>query len=158
MLLELLSHQNFADMRYGSDPRFKFLVSRAVYKAILRFISYQYGRTCVVQPLPVEGFSATFTDCEDEVGCRHAVEDPLEASASPTGYVLYTRVGDGDFDNGVAVAGYDGRRTAAAGRDLQLPRHGDQHRRRELPEPDAFGGHGRRAGRGACWWSTVSTA
>jgi chorismate mutase len=24
-LLELLSHQNFADMRYGSDPRFKFL-------------------------------------------------------------------------------------------------------------------------------------
>lgn len=38
MLLELLSHQNFADMRYGSDPRFKFLVSRAVYKGILRYI------------------------------------------------------------------------------------------------------------------------
>ena len=35
MLLELLSHQNFTDMRYGSDPRFKFLVSRAVYKGIL---------------------------------------------------------------------------------------------------------------------------
>ena len=34
MLLELLSHQNFADMRYGSDPRFKFLVSRAIYKGI----------------------------------------------------------------------------------------------------------------------------
>ena len=42
MLLELLSHQNFADMRLGNDPRFKFLVSRAVYKGILRYISSQY--------------------------------------------------------------------------------------------------------------------
>ena len=32
MLLELLSHQNFADMRYGLDPRFRFTVSRAIYK------------------------------------------------------------------------------------------------------------------------------
>ena len=30
MLLELLSHQNFADMRYGLDPRFRFAVSRAI--------------------------------------------------------------------------------------------------------------------------------
>ena len=29
MLLELLSHQNFADMRYGLDPTFRFTVSRA---------------------------------------------------------------------------------------------------------------------------------
>ncbi|MDE6135746.1 MAG: xanthan lyase, partial [Muribaculaceae bacterium] len=32
MLLELLSHQNFADMAYGLDPAFRFVVSRAVYK------------------------------------------------------------------------------------------------------------------------------
>ncbi|MDE6037518.1 MAG: xanthan lyase, partial [Duncaniella sp.] len=31
MLLELLSHQNFADMRYGLDPEFRFHVSRAIY-------------------------------------------------------------------------------------------------------------------------------
>ena len=106
MLLELLSHQNFADMRYGSDPRFKFLVSRAIYKAILRHVSFQYGRPCVVQPLPVEGFSAVFAERDDEVRLQwHGVEDPLEASASPTGYVLYTRIGDGDFDNGVPVDG-----------------------------------------------------
>jgi len=106
MLLELLSHQNFADMRYGSDPRFKFLVSRAIYKAILRHISFQYGRPCTVQPLPVEGFSATFAERDDEVRLQwHGVEDPLEASAAPTGYVLYTRIGDGDFDNGVPVEG-----------------------------------------------------
>ena len=35
MLLELLSHQNFADMRYGLDPRFRFTVSRAIYKGML---------------------------------------------------------------------------------------------------------------------------
>ncbi len=35
MILELLSHQNFGDMKYGLDPRFQFLVSRAVYKSIL---------------------------------------------------------------------------------------------------------------------------
>lgn len=106
MLLELLSHQNFADMRYGSDPRFKFLVSRAIYKAILRHVSFQYSRPCVVQPLPVEGFSAVFAERDDEVRLQwHGVEDPLEASASPTGYVLYTRIGDGDFDNGVPVDG-----------------------------------------------------
>jgi hypothetical protein len=37
VLLEHLSHQNFADMRYGLDPRFKFTVSRAIYKGILRY-------------------------------------------------------------------------------------------------------------------------
>lgn len=39
MLLELLSHQNFADMKHGLDPAFRFDVSRAIYKGILRFIA-----------------------------------------------------------------------------------------------------------------------
>ena len=42
MLLELLSHQNFADMRYGLDPRFRFTVSHAIYKGMLQFICSQY--------------------------------------------------------------------------------------------------------------------
>ena len=41
MLMELLSHQNFADMRYGLDPNFRFAVSRAMYKGILKFILFQ---------------------------------------------------------------------------------------------------------------------
>ena len=103
MLLELLSHQNFADMRLGSDPRFKFLVSRAVYKGILRYISSQYGLPYVVQPLPVEAFAAEFT-AEDRVALSWSpVMDPLEKSAAPTGYVVYTRVDDGGFDNGRPV-------------------------------------------------------
>ncbi len=100
MLLELLSHQNFADMRYGSDPRFKFLVSRAVYKGILRYVSSQYGLPYVVQPLPVEAFAAEFTD-DDRVKLRWSpVMDSLETTAAPTGYVVYTRADDGGFDAG----------------------------------------------------------
>ena len=57
MLLELLSHQNFADMRYGIDPRFRFTVSRSIYKGMLRFICSQYGQEYIVQPLPVDHFS-----------------------------------------------------------------------------------------------------
>ena len=100
MLLELLSHQNFADMRLGGDPRFKFLVSRAVYKGILQYISLQYGLPYVVQPLPVEAFAAEFTADDKVTLCWSPVMDPLETSAAPTGYVVYTRVDDGGFDNG----------------------------------------------------------
>ena len=101
MLLELLSHQNFADMRLGQDPRFRFLVSRAVYKGILRYVASQYGLPEVtVQPLPVEAFAAEFTP---QGGVRlswQPTTDPLEPSAAPTGYVVYTRRDDGGFDNG----------------------------------------------------------
>ena len=101
MLLELLSHQNFADMRLGQDPRFRFLVSRAVYKGILRYVSSQYGSFEVtVQPLPVEAFAAEFTSGSGVTLSWEPVSDPLEPSAVPTGYVVYTRVGEGGFDNG----------------------------------------------------------
>ncbi len=100
MLLELLSHQNFADMRYGNDPRFKFVVSRAIYKGILRYISSQYKLPYVVQPLPVEAFGAEFV-ATDSIRLRWTpVLDSLESSAVPTGYVVYTRIGDGGFDAG----------------------------------------------------------
>lgn len=104
MLLELLSHQNFADMRYGSDPRFKFLVSRAVYKGILKYISSQYGLPYVVQPLPVEALTTRFSG-DDEV-CLEWMPavDSLEATAVPEGYVVYTRIDAGGFDGGRYVA------------------------------------------------------
>jgi len=46
MLLELLSHQNLADMKYGIDPRFKFLVSRAIYKGMLRYCGSGWQESC----------------------------------------------------------------------------------------------------------------
>ena len=101
MLLELLSHQNFADMRLGQDPRFRFLVSRAVYKGILRYVSSQYGLSeVVVQPLPVMSFAAEFTPDNRVRLSWQPTADPLEPSAAPTAYVVYTRRDDGGFDNG----------------------------------------------------------
>ena len=42
-ILETLSHQNFEDMRFGHDPNFKFTLGRAIYKAVLRFVTTQHG-------------------------------------------------------------------------------------------------------------------
>ena len=101
-LLELLSHQNFADMRYGLDPTFRFTVSRAIYKGMLRYVSSQYGYDYVVQPLPVHSFSAEVGDGEAHLRWEPTV-DSLEPTAHPDYYVLYTRVGDGGFDAGRRV-------------------------------------------------------
>ena len=38
MLLELLSHNYIVDQHYGLEPVFKFTVSRAIYKGILKFL------------------------------------------------------------------------------------------------------------------------
>lgn len=103
MLLELLSHNNFADMRYGLDPRFHFTVSRAVYKGILRFLSDEYGYDYVVQPLPVSHFAAILKEKNEVTLSWQAVTDSLEPTAKAEKYIVYTRVGDTDFDNGVVV-------------------------------------------------------
>ncbi len=100
MLLELLSHQNFADMRYGHDPRFKFLVSRAVYKGVLQFVASQYKVDYVVQPLPVASPSVEFVAIDRVKVAWSPVIDSLEASAAPDGYIVYTRIDDGGFDAG----------------------------------------------------------
>lgn len=103
MLLELLSHQNFADMRYGLDPRFRFTVSRAIYKGMLQFICSQYNMDYIVQPLPVDHMALRMTS-ENEVELTwQPVADPLEPTANAEKYIVYTRIGDGDFDNGTLV-------------------------------------------------------
>ncbi|MGP1622245.1 golvesin C-terminal-like domain-containing protein [Bacteroides heparinolyticus] len=103
MLLELLSHQNFADMRYGLDPRFRFTVSRAIYKGMLQFLCSQYGTEYVVQPLPVDHMALRMTG-EDEVELSwQPVDDTLEPTAKAEKYIVYTRIGNGAFDNGVLV-------------------------------------------------------
>jgi len=102
-LLELLSHQNFRDMEYAMDPHFRFDVSRASYKSMLRFVADQHGLDYIVQPLPVTHMMSEIAD--EGVRLRWMPqEDPLEPTASPTGYVLYTKEGDSGFDNGRAIA------------------------------------------------------
>ncbi len=103
MLLELLSHQNFLDMQFVLDPRFKFDVSRAIYKGMLRFLSAQYGYDYVVQPLPVNYFSSELAGGNSVKLKWKARPDPLEPTASATRYVLYTRINDEDFNSGEIV-------------------------------------------------------
>lgn len=104
MLLELLSHQNFSDMRYGLDPQFRFDVSRAIYKGVLRYLSSQYGVDYVVQPLPVENLAVELDGNKARISWS-ATEDALEPTAKPDYYIIYTRVGDAGFDTGRRVDG-----------------------------------------------------
>lgn len=97
MLLELLSHQNFADMKYGLDPGFRFTVSRAIYKGMLRFLAERDGRPYVVQPLPVKEMAISVVGDRTYKLSWKATVDSLEPSATPTRYIVEERVGNGAF-------------------------------------------------------------
>lgn len=105
MLLELLSHQNLADQRYGFDPRFRFHVSRAVYKGMLRYLADASGREYVVHPLPVSHFSIEPVEGRKVRLSWQPVADPLESTATPDSYRIYFRRDDDGFDNGTPVSG-----------------------------------------------------
>lgn len=103
LLLELLSHQNPADMKYGLDPRFRFIVSRAIYKGMLKYLHEQYGSRYVVQPLPVEHF-AIMNSGSDTLSLRwEARTDSLEPTAKAEYFIVYTRREGYDWDNGTKV-------------------------------------------------------
>ena len=103
LLLELLSHQNEADQKFGFDPRFRFAVSRAIYKGILKYISYNENRPYIVQPLPVTDLAITPLEGKKIRLSWKPVTDSLEASSIPESYRIYKRVGDNGFDNGFIV-------------------------------------------------------
>lgn len=116
-ILELLAHQNFRDMTFAHDPNFKFDASRAIYKALLRQIYANHGLgSPVVQPLPVRQLSAVF-DAQQPMAFAgpHSMVtvnitweptvDPLEPTAIPTDYILYTRQDNDDWDEGILTEG-----------------------------------------------------
>ena len=91
IIFELLSHKNFADMKYGLDPQFRFLASRAVYKGILRYLN---GKDATVQPLPIEQLAIS----SDGVLRWKKRLDSLEFSAAPSYYMVYTQEDGGEWD------------------------------------------------------------
>ncbi len=98
MLLELLSHQNFADMKYGLDPAFRFVVSRAIYKGMLQFLAHRDGREYVVQPLPVKDFAISANGNRRYRLSWAETVDSLESTAKPTYYIIEHRAaGDQAF-------------------------------------------------------------
>ena len=104
MILELLSHQNYDDMRYGLDPNFRFTVSRAVYKGITRFIAAQHGYDCVIAPLPIRDFSIEYTDHPDSILISWRPQaDTLEPTAVAERYILYTSADGRGWDNGTCI-------------------------------------------------------
>jgi hypothetical protein len=101
VLLELLSHQNFFDMQLALDPRFKIIVSRAIYKAMLKYLSTQNNSDYIVTPLPITHFRTDITLPGNVRLEWNSQSDPLEPTAKPSGYIVYTRLNNDGFDNGV---------------------------------------------------------
>ncbi len=91
IILELLSHKNMADMRYGLNPAFRFVAARAVYKGILRYLN---GTSAVVQPLPVKELAIN----TDGLLRWQPTVDTIEASAEPSYYMVYVQADDGEWD------------------------------------------------------------
>ena len=107
IILETLSHQNFTDLKLGYEPDFKFTVGRAVYKALLKYTATMHRTGYTVQPLPVSHFAIHMGNKKKNTFelSWASTEDPLEKSAKPQGYIVYTRIGRGGFDNGTYVKG-----------------------------------------------------
>ena len=106
IIFEMLSHQNFADMRLGYDPQFKFDFCRSIYKSVLRYVCSMHNKPYVVEPLPVTNFAVQLNEGRNEATLSWTpVNDPLEPSATATSYVVYTRKGRYGFDNGQVVRG-----------------------------------------------------
>jgi len=103
MLLELLSHQNLADMKYGLDPRFRFIAARAVYKGILRYLSLQVGKKAVIQPLPPDHMAIEVLEGRNIKLSWRPVADPIENTAMPSGYRVYMKKENNGFDMGQPV-------------------------------------------------------
>lgn len=102
-IIETMSHQNFADMRRGLDPNFRFTLARSLYKAILRFVNGNHSVPSVVQPLPVSNFRI---ERNSSGGLRLswiAEKDEQEPTAVPTSYIVYTSEDGMGFDNGTVV-------------------------------------------------------
>ncbi len=101
-IIEMLSHQNFPDMRIAQDPIGKFYIARSIYKTILRFVSSNHGKRFVVQPLAPNNFSVTLDDGFARLSWA-AQLDKTEPTARPTAYIVYKAEGQGGFDNGTLV-------------------------------------------------------
>ncbi len=110
-LIEMFSHQNANDMECGLDPKFRFIISRAIYKGVLKYLSYVYNTSYTVQPYPVRNFAADIKEINKKAKVFltwSPTDDSLEPSAKPTSYLIQTRITDTSsritgFDRGIVV-------------------------------------------------------
>ena len=102
LLLEILSHKQMADIRYGMQPAFRKDVARAIYKGVGRWIHSQTETNFVVQPLKVQKLSISPIKNEFVVTWSETV-DSLEESAKPDYFLVELRENDGQWQSPIKV-------------------------------------------------------
>ncbi|MCB9932630.1 MAG: N-acetylmuramoyl-L-alanine amidase [Planctomycetes bacterium] len=95
-LLEMAFHDNAQDAWYIRQPGWRHDVARAIYKAIVRY----FDANAVIMPLPPTHLSMRNTGSGQLTLSWQAQADPLEASATPTGYRVYLSDDGVAFDDG----------------------------------------------------------
>ncbi len=104
VILELLSHQNFYDLKFALNPNFRFIASRSIYKSITKWVNFMHSHPAVIQPLPVNSFKIQEDRKNNSITLSwQPTTDPLEPTAMPTSYVVYTAMDDEGFDNGICI-------------------------------------------------------
>lgn len=86
LLLELLSHQNVADMGYALHPAFRHDAARAIYKGILRYLS---GPDAPITPLAPSRVGLRFAPGDSLALHWSFTPDTLEPSATAERYEVY---------------------------------------------------------------------
>ena len=104
-IIETLSHQSFPDMIMAQDPNVKFTIARSIYKTILKFLSKLCDKSYTVSPLAPENVSLSFVEDGVVEITWEGRNDPVEPSAAPAQYAVYTAAGNNGFDNGEPVKG-----------------------------------------------------
>jgi len=99
-ILETMSHQNFPDMKLGQDPNFRFALARSVYRTLLHYICRQHGTVAITEPLAPLNPAVQLLQRGNAQLTWQSQPDSLDATARPTGYVVYTAEGSQGFDNG----------------------------------------------------------
>jgi len=105
LLIEHLSHQNFNDMRYGLDPRYRHDMARAMLASVIRYLAAADGREAVVPPLDPRALAVrSLGDGRAEVTWQER-PDEMEPTAKPDGYIVQRGPDGRAFDAGIHVAG-----------------------------------------------------
>lgn len=101
LILEMLSHQNFWDMRYALQPEFRFFMARSIYNSILNYINK--GKQATIAPLAVKDFAINLKGLDTLFLSWEPQKDTYFNSEPPVGYIVYTATGNNGFDNGTFV-------------------------------------------------------
>ena len=86
LLLELMSHQNVADIRLGLHPAFRRDMARAIYKGIARYLC---GPDVAITPLPPSHMEVRLSAADSVTVMWAATVDTLEPSATADRFAVY---------------------------------------------------------------------